>query len=88
MDYSKETLTESKEINSVSIRSSLSIGDQNERSPNINVEWTWRTKHFFILSSAGKPIYASHGDEPNLASFTGLVQALFSMYIDQDDSLR
>ena len=37
-------------------------------------EWARRSKHFFILSDAGKPIFSRWGDEQELATFMGVLQ--------------
>lgn len=50
--------------------------------------WKSRLKHFFILSSAGKPIYTRHGDENLISSYIGVIQTIISFYHDVDDSLR
>ncbi|KAF9983034.1 Vacuolar fusion protein mon1b [Mortierella antarctica] len=50
--------------------------------------WTAHRKHFFILSSAGKPIYARYGDESRISSYMGVIQALISFFADNDDTLR
>eukprot|EP00842_Homolaphlyctis_polyrhiza_P006851 jgi/Hompol1/755/HPOL_001361-RA len=50
--------------------------------------WVAHKKHFFILSSAGKPIYSRYGDESKLSSLIGIIQAIISFYADDDDSLR
>ncbi|GJJ73285.1 vacuolar fusion protein MON1 [Entomortierella parvispora] len=50
--------------------------------------WTAHRKHFFILSSAGKPIYARYGDESRISSYMGVIQALISFFADNEDSLR
>lgn len=44
-----------------------------------NPEWQTKSKHIFILSEAGKPIYSLHGNETKLMSFMGLLQALVSI---------
>ena len=51
-------------------------------------DWRSHDKHFFILSSAGKPIYSHKGDEDKLSTFMGVIQAIISVYIDLDDSIR
>jgi hypothetical protein len=38
--------------------------------------WRRKKKHFFILSEAGKPIYARHGDENELASLMAVIQVI------------
>ncbi|KAI8918584.1 vacuolar fusion protein MON1 [Powellomyces hirtus] len=58
-----------------------------DEGPN-NSRWTHRKKHFFILSSAGKPIYSRYGDESKLSSFMGLIQAILSFFASDDDSVR
>eukprot|EP00732_Lithocolla_globosa_P000290 Lithocolla_globosa_v1_NODE_75_length_6869_cov_16.602289.p3 type:complete len:508 gc:universal NODE_75_length_6869_cov_16.602289:1667-144(-) len=59
-------------------------GEEDPSNPN----WVKHEKHFFILSSAGKPIYTKYGNESKLSSFMGIVQALISFLQDDDDSLR
>ncbi|KAJ3190568.1 hypothetical protein HK101_008590, partial [Irineochytrium annulatum] len=49
--------------------------------------WTNRRKQFFILSSAGKPIYSRYGDEAELTAYMGIIQAIISFFINEDDSL-
>ncbi|KNC55853.1 vacuolar fusion protein MON1 A [Thecamonas trahens ATCC 50062] len=50
--------------------------------------WTQHDKHVFILSSAGKPIYARYGDESRLSGFFGVLQAMISFVDDNDDELQ
>ncbi|KAJ3333592.1 Vacuolar fusion protein mon1 [Blyttiomyces sp. JEL0837] len=47
------------------------------------------SKHFLVLSSAGKPIYWRHDDEthPNLSEYAGLVQAIVSYFEAEDDMI-
>ncbi|ORX75692.1 DUF254-domain-containing protein [Anaeromyces robustus] len=48
--------------------------------------WVKHRKHFFILSSAGKPIYSRYGDESKLSSLMGVIQAIISFYdVDNDE---
>lgn len=42
-------------------------------------EWLNQREHFFVLSSAGKPIYSLHGVEDKLATLCGVIQALTSV---------
>ena len=51
---------------------------------------TWRSKrkHVFALSVAGKPIYTRYGNEDELVTLFGVMQALVSFIKDDDDSLR
>ncbi|KAF9586184.1 Vacuolar fusion protein mon1b [Lunasporangiospora selenospora] len=59
-----------------------------ENDDQVVSSWTAHRKHFFILSSAGKPIYARYGDESRISSYMGVIQALISFFADNDDSLR
>jgi len=51
-------------------------------------EWRLQAKHLFILSDAGKPIYARHGDEDELSTLTALIQAHVAFVEDMDDHIR
>jgi hypothetical protein len=53
--------------------------DLNEVSIEQNDEWRSKSKHIFILSEAGKPIFSLHGNEVDLITFMGLLQALVSI---------
>ncbi|KAK9760745.1 Vacuolar fusion protein mon1 [Basidiobolus ranarum] len=50
--------------------------------------WAGHNKHFFILSSAGKPIYSRFGDESKLSSYMGVIQAIVSFFVDTGDSIK
>jgi len=50
--------------------------------------WRAKRKHFFILSSAGKPIYSRHGDESVLSGYMGVIQAIISFFQDDNDTLK
>lgn len=50
--------------------------------------WHKHHKHFFILSTSGKPIYSYHGDEASLAGLMALITALISVVADQGDAVR
>jgi hypothetical protein len=46
-------------------------------------------KQFLVFSSAGKPIYAYHGNEERLSSFMATAEALMSVVSDsRGESLR
>ncbi|KAJ3093604.1 Vacuolar fusion protein mon1, partial [Physocladia obscura] len=64
------------------VRGSLaSIGDS-----KINA-WIFRRKHFFILSSAGKPIYSRYGSESDATEIMGVFQTIISIFEqDKNDS--
>lgn len=53
-----------------------------------NSEWLSKDKHIFILSSAGKPIYARYGNEEKLATTFGVMQALVSVIQSNNDVVR
>ncbi|KAI8390974.1 vacuolar fusion protein MON1 [Radiomyces spectabilis] len=50
--------------------------------------WYQHKKHFFILSSAGKPIWTRYGDESRLSSLMGVTQAIISFFQDGDDTIK
>ncbi|KAJ2962842.1 hypothetical protein NQZ79_g2090 [Umbelopsis isabellina] len=50
--------------------------------------WSRHKKHFFILSSAGKPIWTRYGDESGTSSLMGVIQAIVSFFQDDNDSPR
>jgi len=50
--------------------------------------WRRHRRHFFILSSAGKPIYSRYGNEQMMSTFMGIIQALISFIADEGDTLR
>nr|CAG4645441.1 EOG090X03TW [Lynceus sp. MCZ IZ 141354] len=52
------------------------------------IEWTSRTKHVFVLTEAGKPVYSRHGDEENLVTLFGVMQAMVSFVEDSGDVLQ
>jgi hypothetical protein len=45
-------------------------------------------KHVFILSSSGKPIFSKNGDEQELVTTFGLLQAIFSIVRDTGDTIH
>lgn len=47
--------------------------------------WLNEREHFFVLSSAGKPIYSLHGTEDKLATLFGVMQALVSVVHTNQD---
>lgn len=50
-------------------------------------DWELHRKHIFVLSSSGKPIYSRYGDEQELVTTFGLLQAVISMVQDSGDEL-
>ncbi|XP_013780978.1 vacuolar fusion protein MON1 homolog A-like [Limulus polyphemus] len=53
-----------------------------------NPEWKQHSKHIFILSEAGKPIYSRFGSEDKLVTLMGVMQALVSIVQDNGDVIR
>ncbi|KCV71820.1 hypothetical protein H696_01238 [Fonticula alba] len=53
-------------------------GDEDTSWPS----WSRRKKHFFILSSSGKPIYSFHGNEGEMSTMMGFLQAFISLFLD------
>lgn len=51
-------------------------------------EWKAKLKHFFILSSSGKPIWSRHGDDQTISNHVGIIQTIISFYQGADDALR
>ncbi|CAG8531353.1 12886_t:CDS:10 [Cetraspora pellucida] len=62
-------------------------GNEGRRYPQ-SMTWSQHRKHFFILSSAGKPIYTRYGDESRISSYMGVIQAIVSFFADADDTIR
>jgi hypothetical protein len=52
------------------------------------IRWRSRRKHFFILSSAGKPIYSRYGDDSIISGYMGVIQAIISFFEDNGDTLQ
>ncbi|KAI1913335.1 Vacuolar fusion protein mon1 [Ophidiomyces ophidiicola] len=50
--------------------------------------WRQKKKHFFILSSAGKPIYARHGDDNLISPYIAIIQTIISFHQESNDVLR
>jgi len=61
---------------------------QNSTEDPLDPQWTEHKKHVFILSEAGKPIYTRYGNEENLVTMMGLLQAIVSFVQDDDDSIK
>ncbi|ERF71803.1 Vacuolar fusion protein mon1 [Endocarpon pusillum Z07020] len=50
--------------------------------------WKSKSKHFMILSAAGKPIYTRHGSDAVISGYIGIVQTIISFYQSSGNSLR
>ena len=47
-----------------------------------------KSRHVFVLSSAGKPIYARHGEEDRLATLMPMISAIYDQFDDQGDPIQ
>lgn len=80
-----DTKASSSNISTLSEFGSQDLLDQNADDSNLSgdylhdPEWLNQREHFFVLSSAGKPIYSLHGNEDKLATLYGVMQALTSV---------
>lgn len=63
------------------------MGDENSAA-GPKEGWELERKHIFILSSSGKPIFSRYGDEQELVTTFGLLQAVISISLDAGDTLR
>ncbi|KAG2454962.1 hypothetical protein HYH02_000788 [Chlamydomonas schloesseri] len=63
-------------------------GESEEDEEEASTQWSAYPKHFFILSSSGKPIYSYTGDERSLVGLTALISALVSVVQAQGDSVQ
>lgn len=66
-------------LNGIDVQREVSDDNDDE-----NVMFNHR-KHFFILSSAGKPIYSLHGSQNLLVVYSGIIQTIISFYEYSDD---
>jgi hypothetical protein len=55
---------------------------------NLENGWELNRKHIFILSASGKPIYSRYGDEQEMVTTFGLLQAVISIVMDSGDVLK
>jgi len=62
--------------------------DHEEEIGSDSLIWKNQHKHFFVLSEAGKPIYTRHGNEEQLVTLFGVMQALVSVIEDGEDSME
>ncbi|KAI9366215.1 vacuolar fusion protein MON1 [Pilaira anomala] len=69
-------------------RSSVVVAGGGNTSTSEPGTWLQHKKHFFILSSAGKPVWTRYGDESRLSSFMGVIQAIISFFQDSDDTIK
>jgi hypothetical protein len=50
--------------------------------------WELNTKHIFVLSASGKPIFTYYGDEQEMVTTFGLIQAVISIVQSTGDSIK
>lgn len=74
-------------INSVASSSVPMNFEEQKISSAVTKDWDLDLKHIFILSSSGKPIFSKNGDEQNLSTTFGLIQAVVSIIEIADDAL-
>jgi len=60
----------------------------NKSKKQCEIGWELNRKHIFVLSSAGKPIFSRYGDEQDLVTTFGLLQAVISIVVDSGDMVR
>ncbi|KAJ1950292.1 Vacuolar fusion protein mon1, partial [Linderina pennispora] len=53
-----------------------------------SAQWRAHSKHYFVLSTAGKPIYTRYGDEAQLAPLMSTIQAVIASFADMSDPIR
>ncbi|XP_031623517.1 vacuolar fusion protein MON1 homolog A [Contarinia nasturtii] len=86
---SSATITNNPKVSSSNISALSEFGSQDLLDQNDDSvlsgdylhdpDWLSQREHFFVLSSAGKPIYSLHGNEDKLATLYGVMQALVSV---------
>ncbi|KAI1005341.1 Vacuolar fusion protein [Podosphaera aphanis] len=64
-----------------------SVDITRENEDKVILQWKEKWKHYFILSSAGKPIYSRHGDLNLINGYIGIIQTIISFFQESDDTL-
>lgn len=77
-------------VNSISSMNTESNTHDGPDSDQITSDESWKNKsrHIFIFSSAGKPVYSRYGCEDELVTLFGVMQALVSFVQDNDDVIE
>ena len=57
-------------------------------NPVSQKSWRRQRRHVFILSNAGKPIWALHGSEDALAGFMAVIQAMLAFVQGRGDRMH
>nr|CAG4650865.1 EOG090X03TW [Simocephalus serrulatus] len=81
----EDSMSRTANASSILEETSLLAGDEENGSDSLT--WKNQKKHFFVLSEAGKPIYTRHGNEEQLVTLFGVMQALVSFVEDGEDSM-
>ncbi|CAD6504285.1 BgTH12-06018 [Blumeria graminis f. sp. triticale] len=63
------------------------VETDNKSEDFIMMKWKSKFKHYFILSSAGKPIFSRHGDQSLINSYIGIIHTIISYFQNYNDSL-
>lgn len=63
-------------------------GAVDEEGANDGLPFHQKSRHVFVLSSAGKPIYARHGEEDRLATLMPMISAIYDQFDDQGDPIQ
>ncbi|RPA71424.1 DUF254-domain-containing protein, partial [Ascobolus immersus RN42] len=50
--------------------------------------WSKQKKHYFILTSAGKPVYSRHGSEAHISEYMGILTTILASISSTSDSLQ
>ena len=58
------------------------------KNPVSQKSWRKQRRHVFILSNAGKPIWALHGSEDALAGFMAVIQAMLAFVQGRGDRMH
>ncbi|CAG7785949.1 unnamed protein product [Allacma fusca] len=69
-------------------RQSMAHPEMSDEDFVTSSEWKNVKRHIFVLSEAGKPIYSRFGNEEQLATLFGLMQALVSFVQENKDMIR
>ncbi|QSL66546.1 hypothetical protein MERGE_000926 [Pneumocystis wakefieldiae] len=66
----------------------LKISNKDSKKKTSNIKVKKSKKHFFILSRAGKPIYAKYGDETIISEYMGIIQTIINLFHKKEDNLK
>ena len=64
------------------------LKSQGNTEESLMLALSLKLKHFFILSSAGKPIWSRHGDDELISNSIGVMQTIISFYQGAEDVLK